>query len=205
MLDKGSSDFDIRQRLAVSAVWEIPAFREGTGWKHQAFGGWSIDPIWTAETGQPYSIFDCGNAIYECPRAEFAGPVPINGPSNPPAVAGAPNTFSYLQFPTTISYTNPLYGASDLPPFPAGMSGRNTFRAPGLWFVDVGVYKTFSFTERFKLQLRGEAYNIFNHANLYVLGAGADVSSSTYIPACRGCTGTVTDRRNLQLAAKFIF
>ncbi len=205
MLDKGSSDFDIRQRLAVSAVWEIPAFKSGTGLAHQILGGWSVDPIWTAETGQPYSIFDCTNAQYVCPRAEFTGAVPVNGPSNPPAVAGAANTFNYLNFTNVYNYTNPIYFYSDLPPFPAGMSGRNTFRAPGLWFVDVGIYKTFSFSEKWKLQLRGEAYNIFNHANLYVQGAGADVSSSTYIPACRGCAGNTTDRRNLQLAAKIIF
>jgi hypothetical protein len=87
------------------------------------------------------------------------------------------------------------------------MSGRNAFRAPGTWFVNVGVYKTFAITERVNLQLRGEAYNIFNHANLYVEGSGADadVSSTTYIPACRGCTGTSTDRRNLQLAARIQF
>ncbi len=205
MLDKGASDFDIRQRIAVSAVWEIPAFKQGTGFLHQALGGWSIDPIWTAETGEPYSIFDSTNAIYGIPRAEFTTAVPVNGSSNPTPIAGAPNTFNYLQLPAAINYVNPLYGVSDLPPFPAGMTGRNTFRAPGVWFVDVGVYKTFSLTEKLRLQLRGEAYNIFNHPNLYVQGAAADVYSTAYIPACRACTETTTDRRNLQLAAKFIF
>ncbi len=72
MLDKGSSDFDLRQRVALSAVWEIPAFKNGRGFAHQVLGGWSLDPIFTAETGQPFSIFDCGNAAYVCPRAEFA-------------------------------------------------------------------------------------------------------------------------------------
>jgi hypothetical protein len=206
MLDKGSSDFDLRQRLAVSAVWEAP-FKGGSGLARQIFGGWSVDPIWTAETGGPYSVFDCTNAIYVCPRAEFTTPVPVAGTSNPPPVAGQPNTFNYFNFPVggVNNYINPIYLYSDLPPFPVGMSGRNAFRAPGTWFVNLGVYKTFAFKERLKIQLRGEAYNIFNHANLYVVGAGADVSSSAFIPACRGCTGTTTDRRNLQLAAKFIF
>ncbi len=206
MLDKGSSDFDLRQRLAVSAVWETP-LKGGSGFARQIFGGWSVDPIWTAETGAPYSIFDCTNAEYVCPRAEFSAPVPYAGPSNPPPVPGQPNTFAYFTYPTggIVNYTNPLYYYSDLPPFPAGMTGRNAFRAPGTWFVNLGVYKTFALTERLHLQIRGEAYNIFNHANMYVIGTGADVSSSTFIPSCRGCTGTVTDRRNLQLAAKIIF
>ncbi|MBV8897860.1 MAG: TonB-dependent receptor [Acidobacteriaceae bacterium] len=217
MLDKGSSDFDIRQRLAVSAVWQPTFLNHGSGLARQVLGGWSIAPIWTAETGQPYSVYDCGQAIYVCSRAEFIGNTQPGGPAQLTAVPGAPNTFNYFTFPATVPYVNPNAaiaaagsaafggGASDLPPFPAGMSGRNAFRAPGVWFLNVGVYKTFFLTERLKLQIRGEAYNIFNHANLYVEGSGADVSSSTYIPACRGCTGTSTDRRNLQLAARIDF
>lgn len=90
------------------------------------------------------------------------------------------------------------------------MTGRNTFRGPGYWNLDLGVYKTFMLTERFKLQFRAEAYNLFNHANLYVVGAAANTGSTSFIPACYGCspvgTGTAdSDRRNLQLAAKFIF
>jgi hypothetical protein len=43
--------------------------------------------------------------------------------------------------------------------------------------LDIGVCKTFSITERLKFQLRGEAYNILNHADFYVIGSGANVSS----------------------------
>lgn len=206
MLDKGSSDFDIRQRFALSAVWQSPALEGRNRIAREVLGGWSLAPIWTAETGQPYSIFDCGNAEYVCSRAEFASPVSGAANSNPtPVGGGATDTFNYLNFPATVTYGSPITGASDYPPFPPGMTGRNAFRAPGTWFLNIGVYKNFAVSERVKLQLRGEAYNLFNHANLYVLGAGADVSSSTYIPACRGCTETTTDRRNLQLAAKITF
>ena len=89
------------------------------------------------------------------------------------------------------------------------MASRNAFRAPGFYELDLGAYKTFAITERVKVQLRGEAYNLFNHANLYVIGTGADlynISGSSYsVTACKGCTGTTADRRNLQLAAKIIF
>jgi hypothetical protein len=87
------------------------------------------------------------------------------------------------------------------------MSGRDAFRAPGFWDVDLGIYKTISITERLKLQLRGETFNIFNHANEYVEGPLAvdTAGSPAYVPSCRACTNTYTDRRNLQLAAKFIF
>jgi len=85
------------------------------------------------------------------------------------------------------------------------MSGRDAFRAPGWWSMDFGIYKDTKITERFSLQLRGEAFNVFNHANLYVVGAGAELGTGNFVTACYGCTGSTHDRRNLQVAAKLIF
>ncbi len=90
-------------------------------------------------------------------------------------------------------------------PWPANMSGRDAFRAPGWWDFDLGVYKDTKITERVTLQLRGEVFNLFNHANLYVVGNSADVGQGNSVTACYGCTGSTYDRRNLQLAAKIIF
>ena len=60
----------------------------------------------------------------------------------------------------------------DYGPFPSKMTGRNTFRRPGFWNLDAGVYKNFELTERYGLQFRAEFYNLFNHAN--ILGRGQD-------------------------------
>jgi hypothetical protein len=122
-------------------------------------------------------------------------------------------------------YCNPIVGASDFGPYPGNMTRRGSFRQPGVYDVDLGVYKTFKLTERYSLQLRGEAYNLLNHSNLYVqlydneLGAGTSCNPVTStctlgaIDAKRGSpAGAVAlgnsggyERRNLQLAAKFIF
>jgi hypothetical protein len=211
-IGKGDSDFDIRQRVVVSAVWAIPAYKTGHGFAAQALGGWSLSPIFTARTGSPYSIYDCSWNYYYCPYAAFTSPVSVNGNGKPPAITSQPDNFNFLPMSAASMdhWTNPTYFFSDLPPYPNDMTGRNTFRGPGDWSLNVGLYKTFRFTERFSLQLRGEAYNLFNHANLYVEGASADTLTNSYIPACYGCApaGTVNsenDRRNLQLAAKLIF
>jgi hypothetical protein len=195
----GSADFDIRHRVVVSAIWEVPAYKTGHGLAAQLLGGWSVAPIFTAHTGSPYSIFDCTNAYNLCALAGFN--TVVNGSANSnPAPAAGPNNFTYYNIPASVDYyTNPKFLYSDLPPFPSNMSGRNAFRSPGNWNMDLGVYKTFRLTERFKVQLRGEGYNFFNHANLFVSGASADVSSTSYIPA------TKSGRRDVQLAAKIIF
>jgi hypothetical protein len=211
-IGKGSSDFDVRQRVVVSAVWSVPAYKAGHGLAAQLLGGWSFAPIFTARTGSPYSIFDCSNNYYYCPYAAFTAPVSVNGNSAPPPITSTPNNFNFLQLPVgnIDHWTNPTYFFSDLPPYPNDMSGRNTFRGPGAWSLNVGLYKTFRLNERFSMQIRGEAYNLFNHANLYVEGIAADTLTTSFIPACYGCApiGTPSsenDRRNLQLAAKFIF
>jgi outer membrane receptor protein involved in Fe transport len=196
---KGNADFDIRQRMVVSAVWDVPGFKAGRSLASQVLGGWSVAPIFTARTGSPYTIFDCTNAYTDCPMAAFTAPVSpaANGTPSP---VGSPNTFTYLTIPSSVdNFTNPKYFYSDLPPFPSDMTGRNTFRAPGIWNLDMGMYKSVKINERFRLQLRGEMYNLFNHANLYVEGAAADVSSTSYIPAEK------LGRRNVQFAMKLIF
>lgn len=213
MLDKGNSDFDIAQRLSLSAIWNIPAFKNGNGLTHQILGGWQLAPIFEARTGSPYSIFDGSNSFTDYARAGLLGSVSATGNGNPPS-NGAPNSFNYLTFPDSLvdHFVNPIYGWSDLPPFPADMTGRNAFRSPGFWNLDLGLYKTFTVTERVRIQLRGEAYNIFNHANLYVVGTSADVSNvvptdggNFSVTSCRGCTGATYDRRNLQLALRVTF
>ncbi|MGA2135645.1 MAG: carboxypeptidase regulatory-like domain-containing protein [Bryobacteraceae bacterium] len=211
-IGKGSSDFDIRQRVVVSAVWTETAFQHGRGFVAQALGGWTLSPLFTARTGSPYSIYDCSWNYYYCPYAAFTSPVSVNGMGSPAAITSTPNTFNFLPLSagSMDHWTNPTYFFSDLPPYPSDMTGRNTFRAPGYWNLNVGLYKTFNLTERFRLQIRGEAYNLFNHANLYVLGIDADTLTTSFIPACYGCAPIGTpqsenDRRNLQLAAKLIF
>ena len=67
------------------------------------------------------------------------------------------------------------------------MTGRNVFRGPNHWWLDFGLYKNFKVTERVGLQLRGEAFNIFNHPNLWVLGSSADPSTSFADVGTAGC------------------
>jgi hypothetical protein len=84
-------------------------------------------------------------------------------------------------------------------PFPENMTARNAFRGPGFWNVDAGLYKRIRFTERLSLQLRAEAFNLFNHANLFVDYGSPDVSGGGNV------LGNRLGRRNVQLAAKIIF
>src|SRR6185437_5122617 len=57
-LDKGNADFDARHRIALSAVWALPYAKRMHGFAKQVLDGWSLAPILSARTGQPFTVFD---------------------------------------------------------------------------------------------------------------------------------------------------
>ncbi len=133
-----------------------------------------------------------------------ASGVTING--NPPSTGDA-NTFTYINlagfrnasgavinpFPVGADGVNDNFG-----PFPANATKRNQFYGPGYWNIDMALHKNIKLTERVSLQLRGEMFNLLNHANMYVNYGSNDVSQGDVQSYKSG-------RRNVQLAAKFIF
>lgn len=199
-LDYGNSDFDIRHRFIGNFTWNLPIARNAKGLTRQVLGGWTLAGIVEIRSGTPFTVYDCTNALTTCIRLIPTGSLRFKGSGNPPAVPGTPNRFNYIdlsnQSPSTFTDVS---GFTEVGPFPSNMTKRNAFRGPGFWNVDLAIYKEFFFGEKYRLQLRGEFYNAFNHANLFVSGGETDISSINYVPAFR------EGRRNIQLAAKFIF
>jgi hypothetical protein len=208
-LDKGNASFDARHRFVFGGIWEIPVAKTGRGLARQIFGGWSIAPIFVASTGTPYTLYDTTNAQYwASARAMFDGPVPRTGTLG--RATSTPNNFEWQNLSNAkinSNWVNPITGNSEFGPFPSNMTGRNAFTGPGTYNVDLGVNKSFQLTERLKAQLRGEMYNALNHSNLYVNAGDVDLSATNIISVNRGrpCGSCSTERRNVQLALKFIF
>lgn len=210
-LDRGNADFDNRHRFVLSGTWEIPFARFGLDPQRslakRIVEGWNIAPIFTARTGNSFSLFDCTNAVQVCPRAFVNGPLSIEGVDNRPA-PGQANTFNYINLLASVinsSFVNPITNTSDFGPFPKNMLGRNLLRGPGSWNLDLGIHKTTKINEHLSVQLRGEMYNLFNHSNLYVVGSGNDVSSVSFVSAKRGVRNGVQEQRNVQFALKLVF
>jgi hypothetical protein len=187
-LDWGSADFDIRHRLAITPIYELPFFKSGKGVARQILGGWTLVGIFTARTGTPFSIFDssfsanapAGNGI---PRYIPSGALPSlstgHAVQQTDPTTGLPvNNFTVLTVPAANSFAfDPVLGISDFGPFPANMTGRNMFRGPGAWNFDAAITKSFALTERLRLEFRAEGFNIFNHHNFYVLATNLDAAN----------------------------
>ena len=232
-LDWGSSDFDVRHRIIVAPIWEIPWLKSGRDWKHQVAGGWTLVGVFTARTGVPFSVFDTTNSVnaasgYGIPRYVPSSIIPQSVANTSRAVQQSPNvnSFTVLTLPTANSaaffpglasaaagFPN---GISDFGPFPANMTGRNAFRGPGAWNFDAAVTKDFTLTERLKLQFRAEGFDILNHHNFYIneltLDASGFAGRPINVTALKGglginnVSGTTHDERRFgQFALRLTF
>jgi len=211
LVDYGNPQFDNRHRIAISAIYAVPFGRGLKGPFKQIVGGWEFSPIFTARTGAPYTIYDLSNTNYIYTRVAANQVIP---PSGNEFVSNGPNSYGILDFSkiNVSEYVNPLTGDSDFGPFPANMTGRDYFHTPGVFNIDLGVYKTIRFKERMSLQLRAEVFNFLNHSNLYVntgsaytFGNSGLITASYGLPPVALLSGQTAENRNLQLAAKFIF
>jgi hypothetical protein len=204
-LDRGNAEFDIRHRVVVSGVWTGQVWRPRSWNRYpKLFGGWSVAPLFIGRSGQPFSVFDTTAQTLDlsAPRATFVEHVPTSRNTFVPSTT--PDTFHIITFlPAQFAHEpNPLTPGSQ---WPSNMSARDAFRAPGFWNLDLAVYKDTKLGERYSLQLRAEAFNVLNHANLYVIGSTADVGAGNTVNACYGCTNSSWDRRQVQVAARLSF
>jgi outer membrane receptor protein involved in Fe transport len=206
MMDKGDADFDVRHRVAISAIWEPPYARNLNPVAKALLDGWSFSPMVWFRTGTPFEIIDSTNGYYASARMSIVNPqaLSLSSAEEPSAISDTPNSFKLIDFNSQASgagtAVNPYTGTSDFGPYPDNMSRRNLFRRPGAYMVDLGINKNFGFkNEAYKIQFRAEFYNLLNHANLDMTDNYVDLWSQDYVPGWRD------GRRNIQFALKFIF
>ena len=186
--DRGNSEFDHRQRMVVSYVYDLPKLAHTNRWVRTAVGGWQITGIFTAQTGGPLTILagkDQSQTGIGSDRANYLGGETYgNG-----ACTGTSTCVSYL-IPSAFG----LPGTGTY-----GNLGKGALTGPKLINWDTGIFKEFPLqSERYRLQFRAEFFNTFNHANFN----NPNVSQSA------GGFGSITsavDPRIGQLALKFLF
>ena len=192
-LDKSYSGSDIRHRLAASAVYELP-FGRGRRYDitnkfaNAILGGWGLGVITEFRTGSPYAILENTNTFntFAAQRSNILGD-PEQLPNWRDDVKG--ETF----------FDPNLFAAPGVGNF--GNSPRAVCCGPGFANVDASIHKWFNFTERWRMQFRGDFYNLPNHPTFAVPatsrgGPGFATVSSTLL----GTGGRVT-----QLALRLEF
>ncbi|WP_263383791.1 carboxypeptidase-like regulatory domain-containing protein [Granulicella arctica] len=182
---------DLRNVLSVSTLYSIPVgrgakFSTGNGIADYILGNWQLNNIFLARSGQPFT-------------PNISGDIANTGNGNSgyetANVVGDPNNIknrSAVEYFNTAAYAAPAN-------FTFGTAGRNSLRSAGYWNLDTSVFRKFPIRDRYTVELRGEAFNIFNHP---VLGTpDSNFSDTTFGQV----SNTASTTRQLQLGAKFIF
>jgi hypothetical protein len=181
--EKASSSFDHRHRVVVSFVYQIPTINTGVNRVVRAvFGGWQAGGIFTAQRGAPFTVNISSD------QANIG-----SGPAQRPNMFGNPNDGPKTPnewFNTSVFSLPALYSFGNAP--------RNAVIGPGLSEFDMSLQKDVPLRESLKLQLRGEAYNLFNHPNFNIPNRIAFTPNF-------GQISSSGDSRQLQLAVKLIF
>ena len=222
--DYGPSGFDHRHVFVASYVWQTPSFKNSNGLVRNLLGDYELSGIISASSGRPFTVLQ-GTELSGTGIGNDRGtPCTGSGPAGDPCVVG--NPYSSVACGTTtgcVSWFNSnafeptkVSGANNSAIFGTfGKIGKNAFRLPGASNWDVQLSKYFTITERLKLQLRAEYFNVLNHPNFapesISTGAvnGTD-NISNFDKLSSGTFGTfragqVGDPRIAQLAAKMIF
>jgi hypothetical protein len=187
-LNRGLAGFDMRNIVSLSNVWNIPGH---TRYRvvNAVLSGWSLADIFTFHSGMPFSVYlatdnenigTVGGRYTEYP----------NQVGNPTAVQHR----SPLEWFNTAAFTTPDPGT-------VGNVRRNppSLKSGTLINDDMTLGKTWSVRELGSFELRGEFFNLFNHANFAFPGQIVGTSQFGTV------SGTLNAGRTVQLAAKVHF
>lgn len=179
--ERGSASYDTRVRSVTNWTWDLLP-RSTRSW----FSGAQWSGIMTLQGGQPYTV----NSVYDwnsdgnlTDRLDTTSPLVTTGDRRVP-----------VQLPTGVDPATLLAA-----PGQDGRVGRNTFLADARYALDSAVTVSLYGTERWKVRVRGEAYNILNRAQF---GIPVRLLEA---PAFGASTYTTAPNRTVQLALKVDF
>jgi len=156
--ERANSAQDIRHTLTTNFIWELP-FGQGRRYLKEGvaewfFGGWALNGITQARTGQQLTI--------TVTRSSGDLPDGNNNGQRPDVVLGVPLKPANQ---TADNWIN--FAAFAVPPRGRwGTAGRSLLTGPGLVQFDLSLTKSFPFSEGRDVEFRWELYNAFNRAQL---------------------------------------
>lgn len=148
-VDRGDSDFDVRHLFTFALTWQ-PRLSGGAVATQRLVNGWAIDTIWRTQSALPVSPFE---------QRVFPGLVGTIR-TRPDLVPGVPLYLESSAYPGGRAINPAAFRR--VTQARQGNLGRNTLRAFPLNQLDLSLRRDFRLSERFLLQFRAEAYNIFN-------------------------------------------
>jgi hypothetical protein len=159
-LNRGPSDFDIRNSFSMGLTYDVPGPRINA-FTNAILGGWSTENVFQARSAPPVNIYYSG---YSELSDGFATSV------RPNVVSGQPFYLYGSQYPGGKAFNPAAFAAPPIDsttglPLSEGDLPRNALRGFGAAQWDFAVHRDFQIHESLKLQFRAELFNVLNHPN----------------------------------------
>lgn len=159
-LDRGPSDYDHRNVLTFSYVWQFPKFNGSNAGVRYLVNGWQTNGIYAFRSGDPLTVTGANvdGTNLNRDRAVWNGQNPYGGNACSGITAACKNYLNTANFSTNPSYTVNL-------PLSYGNIVKGSFVGPRFQSWDVSVFRSFPIREVFQFQFRAEFFNVLNHTN----------------------------------------
>jgi hypothetical protein len=197
--DRSAASFDRKHILSANYVYTMPFFRRGNGITKRVLGGWELSGIVSTYTGQPLTI------VTSSVDPAGLGLIANTAISNRPdqlcnANVGSPHQYGGAA-QNLVWYNTKCFAAVPQGAVRPGNAGRYTVRGPGFFNWDTSLIKNIAISRdaRWKLQLRGEAFNVLNWVNPSGF-ASNNITSTNF-----GEINSFRAARRMQIAAKLNF
>ena len=175
--DRADSALDHRQRLTFELVYDMPFFKNRNWLLKNLVGNWEVVPVFTYQTG---TWVTTQSALDSNLNGDSFGDRTVVNPNGTSGVGSgvtaltnsAGQTVAYLANNPNAQYVTAGSGV-----YPN--AARNTLHLPPTDNLDLTLMKRFSITERYHVELFGQATNLLNHPQ-YIGGYLSDVTSIGY-------------------------
>jgi hypothetical protein len=200
-----------KHRITASGVWELPWFRNQRSVMGYLLGGWSMAPLLVYQSGQPWDM--PGNvdlapgvslsdiALPGDKAGQFIyGVKPCIGQRN--ATTGA---YTLLAVSTAYGCTEPYFLVRENFQRRTAMNRYDEFRRPGSLQLDVNFSKSAPITNRVRVQVRFEAFNLLNSPMYDERQYGTDTNNADFGRINRNSTAQSNFQRFVQMGFRLIF
>ena len=189
--DYAIAGYDVRHKVALAGVWEIPFLKSATGIKRTLLGGWQLAGSAIFQSGNPINVTN--SATF--PNGDYNADG--SGGDRPNTPTGSVKTSGW----SVDEYLAGIFRVSDFPVPARGTNGnlvRNAYRGPGYADVSLSLSKRFRTTEKLNTEFRLDAFNALNRVNLD--NPNMDLSSANF-----GKSTAQLNTRAIQLGVRVRF
>lgn len=191
--DRARSSFDRPHRFSGNFVYELPYFRDQSGFAGRVLGGWQINSQFALQSGSPFTPLNGSD-----PAGALASISSLVGNAIRPNL----NTTLDLSGMSVEEIVN-AGGRSLFTPITAaqrvGNAGRNILRSDGINNIDFGILKNTRIGENQRLQLRADFFNFTNSRDFGI--PDSTVTSNNFLNQW----GTDGGNRRIVVGLRYVF